>query len=771
MRRILDIIVCLAALLVLSSCAERMEGQFLPCADKGIVIDFSSAQSKAMTYVEDEDYESRIDHMDIFVFDHDNRIYWHERVSVSSEQGSHILSKGTKFFAQKDAAGNVIGHPEYKVYLLANCAAEMTFDGESLCLTSQSGKQTDITSLSALRSSVQEDINLHLSGLNVALAPTSFLMDAVATSEGNQIVHLSDSDPDKNIVLNAEFARAAAKVVITIKEGDKIEFTEGDDLLRKGLFDKSEHGLYYVRNLPFKTYLFSGAYDITETDRDRLRTTVKTNNAHFTWVPSTFHTDTLGFKGPDSHRDQIRLVTYVYEHSWDNKGVFDFEPCVVVNLPLISIQEGGQTHYQAHANSWYKIPMTKGEEFKRNNLYKVNVTINYAGATTVMEPVEVPDIRYEVENYQDGLIGWNTEEVHISQADRPKYLTLNMKEVAMHNSEENDFVQFASSRNVSVTINSVYYYDKYGTIQYLARPGSNVGASLGDSIKVSAPAALSGKVLVQAPVPKNNAPRYIEVKVSNGESTDQYFTVTQYPLEYITNIQAYYSYRDDFGGTTYEKYASTRYVAVGGWKESTQTWGTYSNTGGNNSTYMFTSKVAKPSSNGKSSICYYKWSRSGKNYAINDKESISGLVNGRMYHVKLTSSSADYSVGIPQLDSKGWTSDGQDNKLLVAPSFMIASQLGATYAPTSMAQAASHCYHYVETYKDEFGHVVHLDDWRLPTEAEIKIIIKFQYMENAAMDEVLSGRYYWSATGQVENTRSQSSSTTSAVRCIRNAFK
>ena len=142
-----------------------------------------------------------------------------------------------------------------------------------------------------------------------------------------------------------------------------------------------------------------------------------------------------------------------------------------------------------------------------------------------------------------------------------------------------------------------------------------------------------------------------------------------------------------------------------------------------------------------------------------------------MYHVKLTASSGEYSLGIPKLDSNGYTDSGSDNEKLVCPSFMIASQLGATYAPASVNQAASHCNRYVETYKDDKGKVVHLDDWRLPTEAEIKIIIKFQYVENAAMDEVLSGRYYWSATGQVENTLSGSSSgSSSAVRCIRNAF-
>lgn len=147
-----------------------------------------------------------------------------------------------------------------------------------------------------------------------------------------------------------------------------------------------------------------------------------------------------------------------------------------------------------------------------------------------------------------------------------------------------------------------------------------------------------------------------------------------------------------------------------------------------------------------------------------------------MYRVKLASSSADYSVGIPRLDEDGWTDSSQENSLLVSPSFMIASQLGATMEPSSVTQAASHCSYYVETYKDESGNVVHLDDWRLPTEAEIKIIIRFQYPEEGddedvvAMDEVLAGQWYWSATGTVRNEKSDETDTKSAVRCVRNDF-
>lgn len=786
MRKIIDIFTGLALALLLFSCTERMEETLVPFADRDIVIDFSAGKTKAL--VEDTEYESRIDHIDFFIFRKDNTLCWHERAHVSSSEGSHTLSMGTGYFAQKDAYGNVVSHPEYSVYLLANCLSDMSFDAGSgvLTMTSESGTVSQISNLYALGNSVQETLNIHMSGLNIPAAPSLFLMDAVAKIDGSATVQLSSDQKDRNIVLDATFVRAAAKVVINIREGNTIEFTEGAGLGDDSVFAGTEHGLYYIRNLPFKTHFLSGYYQKDETDNDRLLTTTKTNNAHFTWRPLQFNTNTSAIKDQVSQNDVVTLTTYVYEHSWEGKSVFEFEPCAVVNLPLIALeQDGDEIHWHAHPNSWYKIPLTKGNEFTRNSLYKVNVIINYAGATTVMEPVVVPDIKYEVINYSDGNIGWIEQEIDISQADRPKYLMLNMDEVEMHNTSVNDIVEFTSSKEVTVSINSVYYYDKYGIVQYQVSPGST-SASSAAGINVSAQGELFGKIRVESPVPTNNAPRYIEIKVSNGEAQDQYFTVIQHPLEYITNIQAYYSYREDFGGTTYEAYQGSRYVAVGGWNQSNLSWGTYSNSGGNNSTYMFTSKVAKPKTDGTSDIHYYKWEQAWSWWGtgaitlnignpIGDK-----LINGRMYHVRLTSSSADYSVGIPKLDSRGWTDNGEDNRLLVSPSFMIASQLGATYAPTSMEMAASHCANYVETYyedkndngqKDSDETVVHLKDWRLPTEAEINIIIKFQYMQNAAMDEVLSGRYYWSSTGQVENPQSGSSSgSSSAVRCIRNAF-
>ena len=60
------------------------------------------------------------------------------------------------------------------------------------------------------------------------------------------------------------------------------------------------------------------------------------------------------------------------------------------------------------------------------------------------------------------------------------------------------------------------------------------------------------------------------------------------------------------------------------------------------------------------------------------------------------------------------------------------------------------------------------DDWRLPTEAEINIIYKYQNASDV-MDEVLAGKRYWSASGLVTKP-GVSSTNDRAIRCIRDAY-
>ena len=148
---------------------------------------------------------------------------------------------------------------------------------------------------------------------------------------------------------------------------------------------------------------------------------------------------------------------------------------------------------------------------------------------------------------------------------------------------------------------------------------------------------------------------------------------------------------------------------------------------------------------------------------MSDEPNVS-LNNHRMYHVVITASSDEYTLGVPRI-TDGKTDPGSDNAQLVSPSFMLASQLGAVMAIQDLEGAAEHCERYVEVAKD--GTVY--DDWRLPTKAEIEIIYKYQN-DSDAMDEVLAGNRYWSASGLVPKPGVNNPSD-QAIRCIRDAYE
>ena len=692
------------------SCQEEI-GVNAPM-NESIVLDLSSGLTKAA----DTDVESFVNHLDVFIFDVNGtepgaEVYY-ERYQVNNAASLVLNAKRSTF-----AAGQ-----KYYVYLLANSNLPKS-DFEA------------VESYNDLIDKKQEDYNLHLTGLTIDGAPSYFLMDAVAFQGGSSPVVLNNGVSSDDTVLDAVLRRAAAKVVINIKASEKVEFKAFT------IEDGSEGGLYYLRNMPYDTYLLAEARAEEDIYTAKVRNTKKSNNAYFSWNPTQ-----------DSKN--VSLVTYVYPNNWADQSSLERETCVVMNLPL-TYTDGELV--KDYANCWYKIPMTDEQMFKRNNYYEVNIDLNRPGAISESTPVDLEDVYYSV-------IDWTEHNVYVGGDDKPKYLMVNKEYMEMRNiAVDATTLEFASSSPVTITVKDIYYYNKFG-IKTTVNP-TITGTTEAD--------ATTGNITVNSPVPTNNAIRYFTLVVTNEDGITREVEVAQYPLEYITNQQGWYSYRSDFATdqypspTTYE-YRGSRRVAVN-W--TSNSWN-YSTSVQQN--YFFGSKVAVQKSNGTSTLYYYSWGQNSNTVSTN-AGNLGSLNNARMYHVQITASSGKYIVGIPKLDADGFTDDGADNAKLVSPSFMIASQLGATQAPNSQEQAERHCREYVEVYDPDgnpaTNNAIHYDDWRLPTAAEIQIIIDFQYVENAAMDEVLSGRYYWSATGQVGNPQSSSSNgTQSAVRCIRDAY-
>lgn len=681
--------------------------------------------------VEANGAEIAVSHLDVLIFNQDGTKVWHERVDgIKDGKDKITLSAQRSTFDENES---------YWVYLIANSTADVSiFEDENFTLTS----------LNALK---QEDKDIHMTGLASATGvPQTFLMDGVAYPKGEQepatvkMVVLNSGDKTNDTELQTVLRRAAAKIVVNIKSGEHVQFDNGP---------QTYHAGYYLRNMPYSTSVIKPA--MMDKDDAELMTPELNNGGYFKWTPSV-----------------ITVTAYAYAHVWDNASTLEKEVRLIVNIPMNYLPDNA-TEWKFLDNSYYQIPVSTKKELNRNTCYEVNVTVDAPGGSNPSKPVLLKDISYSVRD-------WDEERINVGgDTDRPAYLTLNEYEMEMHNmADDNTTLEFASSSEVTATIDRVYYIDKFGQEKELTQItngsadewGENIGSDYRPNwknrciIKITPDENITGKIQVHGDVPGNNAVRYIIFTVENEEGIKREVKVAQYPLEYITNIQGWYSYRSNFGGTTWENYRdpSQKRVSAYNYDSRNDTWSYSATRYGND--YIFTSKVAEEietgSNRGKSSISYYYYNRWQTSLSTNE---IWNAGNARMYHVQITASSGDYTLGQPRI-TNGKTDPGEDNAELVSPSFMIASQLGAVFSISDEEMAASHCREYVEVAQD--GTVY--DDWRLPTRAELEIIMEFQYKENAAMDEVLAGPSYWSASGLVYNNKG--SGTAKTIRCIRDAY-
>lgn len=838
MKRILNTLICFAVLLTAFSCQQELIVD-MP-VNESIVLDLSSGLTKAA----DTDTESYIDHIDVFIFavsgSTPGQCIVHEYFTVNNTPTVTLEAKRTDFPE----------NAEYYVYLIANSTQDLS----------------GIASYNELHDMMQEDINLHLTGLTIDVAPKYFLMDGIAKDgNGNSPVVLYNGRPQDDTELFATLKRAAAKVVINVTAGDAVTF------MPYGSEDGSEGGLYYVRNLPYDTYLLAETLPASEILYAKLTTTGKTDSGYFLWNPTS-----------ETGKKKVTLTTYVYPHCWVGQSILDKETCVVMNLPM-DYKKDAASEAEPYHNSWYKIPMTDNQTFERNNYYEVNITVNRPGAIVESEPIVLEEIFYAVDE-------WTTVDINISDAARPSYLQLNTDHVDMYNvNVDNKSLSYASSSPVSIELVNAYYVnylDQEVDVTSSEITASPIDASsLNGGVTINSPfvgktdAEIAAEIAalgaapsvrdepvnpeVQAPDPQeivnrynqgqyetrritysgsgadvvfravsymsmtgrqnaqlaqneydaayqaytgwanlteqektdriqkyqeelalynaelaaldaynqsvreilnsdedshNNAIRYMKFKVTNQEGDTAYFTVHQYPTIYISNRRGAYSYRSDFNGTNYETEGNR---AGADWENGGWSYGRTSS-----GSYFFGSKVAL-GSEGNYSINYAYW---------DDGEivttAISSLNNPRMYHVHVTATSSTYIVARPRLDANGYTESSADNTKLVSPSFMIASQLGATLTPDGgVNQAKSHCEQYIEVGVD--GQVY--DDWRLPTAAEIDIIIQHQDISDA-MAVVLTGSAYYCAyntdgNGNVIYTKATGKTgAQNAVRCIRDVY-
>ena len=713
MKKSFIILMAAVGAMMMSACQEQ--SIFETFGNEDIVINLSGGGTRAA----DTSIESYVEHVDVFIFDSEEgspaaKVHY-ERQQVNNAAMLTLNAKRSTFETNKN----------YFVYLIANSI----LNAEAL---------NRINDYSELLNTKQEDPMLYLTGLALDNAPRYFLMDAIAKdNNGKQAVQLNNGNTTDNTMLTAILRRAAAKVKVTINASSEVEFKDFT------LADGSEGGLYYVRNLSYDAFLLAEA----KADMDieaKVRTTSKGNSEYFTWQPET-------------NDKKVTLTVYAYPNHWSNTSILEHETCIVMNLPMSYTADGITTDYH---NSWYKIPMTDDQTLRRNNYYEVNITLNRPGATSESTPIDVEKVHYGVEE-------WAAQTINVGDEDKPKYLMINQTELEMHNTEvDASTLEFASSSPVSISVKDIYYYNKYGakTTEKVTITGTTGGS-------------ISGNIVVNSPNPDKNTIRYFTLVVTNQDGLSKEVAVKQYPLVYITNIQSYYSYRSDFlsdtlgdgtaTGNLYENRSSyTRFgVNYSNGQHS------YINNSSKEDVFFRSKFVNKLNSSGLSDV---------DTYSQKSTSNLNSSYNARMYHIRITASSGDYILGRPKI-TNGVTDPGEDNARVVSPSFMIASQLGTVLASevsgaNRKTVYTEHAKQYVEVYTDpETGETVHLSDWRLPTEAELEIIYKYQGTSNDpanadAIDFLLGGDYYYSASGAVKNPKPNANSAGTFIRCIRDVY-
>lgn len=421
----------------------------------------------------------------------------------------------------------------------------------------------------------------------------------------------------------------------------------------------------------------------------------------------------------DDSKNEATLVLYTYPTEWETDVMQ--ETFVVVNVPVVNkdVQEGEDATYNSN---YYKIPLrsvTDAKRLERNHLYRVNATIDMLGNYTPDTPVELKKVEYAVQD-------WVTVPI-IIDGDNPQYLVLSEEKITMRDISVYNKLKFASSSPiVSAKISDIYYIDKNGNRQTVR--DNNISATPSPST------GLNGILTINSPVPTNKTIRYMTLTVQNAQGETRTVEIEQYPLEYITGIAGYHSYRKDFNSRQYPQPCTYEYRGSG-----TVLWGSSSYGGG------FQSKAYVDGRLGT-----FEWSRWGNNANFTYQRGWGQ--NNRMYHVVITATSNDYTLARPLMDTKQYTdgagqtkeyaitAEGSENDNLVSPSFMLASQLGMVW-DMSWENAQKQCAMYVE--KGMNGRIY--DDWRLPTAAELRIIAIYQDTASDVMDKVLGGSQYWSS--------------------------
>lgn len=738
MKYMIKIIMGMAAvLLLLPSCTDELSDQQKANSQK-ISLSFSVAGGSVTraTEAEETKCEFALKTLDVFFFGQRGDRIFHQRLAPDEDLSGNKTAT-VYLSANKDEYQNAA----FTLYAIANSNQAETLE--------------QINALDDLKKVVAtNDFPENLGSGSSA----SFLMDGKVEVNTNNIDDI-----------HVELERAAAKIVVKLQYGNEMIDGKTYSYQKFGRVDKR------IMNYATATSLLAEGKSLALSERElkspdgMVRNEQKANEAN-------------------------RVVFYSYANDWNltvdapSWETLQGETYLLLNVPVIetvTAEDGTKTETNYSLN-YYRIPLDyfsveegtveTAAALKRNHCYTITATLKSLGSSKVDEPIELKNVRYEVEN-------WVPESIDVSKDDA-EFFEVNKTSYDFRNTDEDHSLEFESSSPIEkIEILECWYIDKVGVHRTIVKNNENQNTEdyRNDNKwiekfpasqyrpKFDADKGNSGTINVYSE-PLVNTPKYMTIKITNEDGKFKEVTIIQYPLEYITPIPGYYSYRTDFN-TYYTKNQAGYTGAYINQKGSDWSWElTYSmdDNPGRSKKCNFGSKVAREydSETGLCNVSYY-YNYRGRSWNYDDD----GNHNSNMYHVRITSVSKEYTLGIPKVDDDGHTVNDSENAKMVSPSFMIASQLGTTYTGTTayaqwtLPAALDHCSKYIEVDQDRNEY----RNWRLPTKAELKIIEEFQDEPQSAMSVVLGGDYYWCADGGQGylQINSDPKDDNPAIRCIR----
>lgn len=741
--------------------------------------------------------EDLIKTVDIFLFKNDGSLneggYAHAGVTASDEvvylyRGRDWLDNN---FNQQDGP--------YTVYALAN------YKGDA--------KLTDVLSLDDLKAVVAEDNDVVKWKGMAGYQDKTFLMDGKIEVTYDELSAVAN----QSYVATVPLSRAAVKIELTLNFSEDWE----EKFMATGL--KAQ-----LSNYASITPALADGNPL-DGDQRGLSNYPGLSGA----AVDNFSEAPVFDRGTNFNGSQIRFYTYV--NRWDD--FIDNETMLLIDLPGRYDVNGNPSSSGAEvlAHNFYKVPIINNAEpqvFKRNTFYQITAVVDMKGTATIDEPEELTKVHFETaewkENEVDGgdadadYLMLNQYYVDIRNVDSYDglefYSSSPIVSVEIVGFEKQADAQTAGidfpypgepQPGAAIEIPGVYFVNKYNQRQEVDESDPNKDnlpeepSTYDDEIRVDWDKnATNGKIYLTSTNPENVSKRYITLKVTNTDRLSKYVVVEQYPLEYIQPIPGYYSYRDDIGYYDNTLPPPDNYIACGYETEfvntlSTATEGRYSSIEldrpyQSTEFVFFNSKVfyndavyrydftSIPHGTDEFGNNLYKWSALPA-----ERENLN---NNMMYFVTITQTSDRYKIAYPLKEETiimagvapiqvEYAVSSAENDQLASPTFMLASSLGGVTSAISgddfWDSARKHCALYVETYKNG-TETVKLDDWRLPTSEEIKVILQYQYNDKAqdVMDKILTEDYYYVCWGDAEGdgivyNEHGNNNAKKGVRCVR----